>query len=84
MEKTTITIFFCKKNIKFNNKNLPTKPPSGGIPDIDKNNNNTVIDKKICLLKNLRLFSVFNFLKSNINNKLKNKNNKQTYIIIFK
>ena len=77
-------VFFCKKNIKFNNKNLPTKPLSGGIPAIDKNNSSVVIDKKTCLLKNLKLLSVFNFFKSNKNNKLKNKNSKQTYKIIFK
>lgn len=77
-------VFFCKKNIKFNNKNLPTKPLRGGIPAIDKNSSSVVIDKKICLLKNLKLLSVFNFFKSNKNNKLKNKNSRQTYKIMFK
>jgi hypothetical protein len=70
--------FFCKKNIKFNNKNFPTKPPSGGIPAKDKNNKIVVIDRNICLLKNLKLFIVFIFFKSNKNNKLKSKNNKNT------
>lgn len=76
--------FFCKKNTKFKSKNLPTKPLSGGIPDMDSSKSNIVIDKNIFLLKNFKLFSVLNFLKSNTNNKLKNKKSKQTYKTMFR
>jgi hypothetical protein len=63
-----IKIYFCEKNKKLNNKNLPTKPARGGIPDIDKKVNTTVIERKLYLFKTFKLFNVFSFLTSNINN----------------
>jgi hypothetical protein len=68
--------YFWVKNKKLKIKNLPTKPASGGIPDIDKKTKTTVIDIKLYLLKTFSEFIVFIFLTSNKNNKEKNKYNK--------
>jgi hypothetical protein len=77
-------IYFWEKNRKLNNKNLPTNPANGGIPDIDKKISTVVIETKLYLFKTFKLFNVFIFFISYKNNKEKNKNNKYIYIHIFK
>jgi hypothetical protein len=72
-ENKTITKYFCIKNKKLNNKNLPTNPASGGIPDIDKKTKTVVTEIKFILLKTFKLLSVLIFFTSNKKSKLKNK-----------
>ena len=76
-------MYFCIKNKKLNNKNLPVNPAKGGIPAIDKNIKIIVKDKKLFLLKFFRLFNDFSFLRSYKNNILKNKYSVNVYIYIF-
>lgn len=82
-EKISMNINFCVINKRLNTRNLPTKPSRGGIPAIDRNKRTIVKDKKLFLLRVLRLFNVFIFLISKINNKLKNRNNIYMYMYIF-
>ena len=83
IENKKIKKNFFKKNKKFKIKNFPPNPASGGIPDIDKKRITVVTDKKTFLLKILISVSVFILVKSNKNNKAKNKNNKVIYTHIF-
>ena len=71
-------MYFCEKNKKLNNRNLPTKPKSGGIPDKDKNASTIDIDKKLCLFRTFSEFNVLTFFKSNKKSKLNKRHNKYT------
>ena len=65
-------MYFWLKNKKLNIKNLPTKPMSGGNPDIDKIVSTTDIEIKLYLLKIFNELVVFIFFRSNKNSKEKN------------
>ena len=65
-------MYLWVKNKKLNNKNLPTNPVNGGIPDIDKKIKIKVSEIKLYLFKTLRLFKVLIFFVSYKNNTLKN------------
>jgi hypothetical protein len=61
------------KNKKLNSKNLPTKPASGGTPDIDNKTKTTVIEVKLTLKKTLIWLSALILFISYRKSKQKNR-----------
>lgn len=82
-EKIKIYKYFCEKNKNKNNKNFPTNPSSGGIPDSAKIISIVVIPTKLCLLKIFKLLSVLMCSILYKNNRQKNTYKINTYTYTF-